>query len=88
MHLRFFRRVRLLPNLWVNLNRSGASISVGVRGLRLTLGRKSTRWTAGLPGSGLSVTHVKPRQAPPQVARGTKGRELLDEVLRQRRPGD
>ena len=88
MHLRFFRRVRLLPNLWLNLSRSGASISVGVRGLRLTLGRKSTRWTAGLPGSGLSVTHVEPRRAPPQASRTAKGRELLDEILRQRRPGD
>ncbi len=57
MGFRFRRRLRLLPGVRLNVSKAGfASISAGVRGLTLNLGRKGTRTTVGLPGSGLSYT--------------------------------
>jgi hypothetical protein len=57
----------VLPGLRVNLSKSGASLSVGVRGAHLTLGKRS-RVTVGLPGSGLSWTqslgHIHPSEPP------------------------
>ncbi len=85
--LRFFRRIRLLPNLWLNLSRSGASVSVGVRGLRATFGRKNARLTASLPGSGLSITKVRPHAAPRPAAPNDEGRRLLERALRERGTG-
>lgn len=32
MGLRFFRRVRIAPGVWINLSKSGASLSLGTRG--------------------------------------------------------
>ena len=54
--LRFFRRLRLVPGLRLNLSRSGVSTSVGGRGAWLTFGKRGTRATVGLPGTGLSYT--------------------------------
>ncbi|ADN02172.1 DUF4236 domain-containing protein [Spirochaeta thermophila] len=57
MAFRFFRRIRLAPGITLNLSRSGASVSLGPRGARLTLGgRTGARLTFGLPGTGLSYT--------------------------------
>jgi hypothetical protein len=58
---RFYRRVRLLPGLRVNLSRGGPSISVGTRGAWYTVGPRGRRVTVGLPGSGIYWTE----QAPP-----------------------
>lgn len=83
MGLRFFRRIRVMSGLWLNVSRSGLSWSVGVRGLRMTFGKSGTRLTAGLPGSGLSVTkHV--RHGSPEVEPPCErvGRRLLDKALR------
>jgi hypothetical protein len=44
----------------LNFSRSGASLSAGIRGARMTFGRTGTRTTVGLPGSGLSYTHLDP----------------------------
>lgn len=53
MGFRFFRRVRLLPGVGLNFSRSGVSLSLGGRGVGLTLGQKPT-FRVGLPGTGLS----------------------------------
>jgi hypothetical protein len=36
---RFYRRVHIFPGLTVNVSRSGPSLSVGVRGAHVTVGR-------------------------------------------------
>jgi uncharacterized protein DUF4236 len=55
--LRFFRRVRVVPGLRINLSKSGASVSVGRRGAWYTVGANGRqRVTVGLPGSGLFLT--------------------------------
>jgi hypothetical protein len=58
--LRFFRRVRLAPGLRVNLSKSGASLSVGRRGMWWTLSPRGRRATIGAVGTGLRWTEYRP----------------------------
>jgi len=53
---RFYRRVRILPGLTVNVSKSGPSLSVGIRGAHVTVGRRGVTRTVGLPGSGIFYT--------------------------------
>lgn len=63
MGLRYRRRVPLARGLYVNLSRSGASLSVGTRGAHLTVSPRGQRATIGLPGTGLSYTEYRPHGA-------------------------
>lgn len=77
MAWRYRRRLPILKGLTVNLGKSGVtSVSLGVRGARLTFGRRGRRATIGLPGSGLSYTAYEPynhRQPPTPAARQSGG---------------
>lgn len=88
MSWRFFRRIRLVPHLWINLSKSGASVSIGIRGLRATFGHGRTRLTAGLPGTGLSFSRVTRHRATRQPDAQDVGRRLLERALDQRGAGD
>ena len=57
MGFRFNRHVGILPGLRVNLSKSGVSLSAGVRGAHITVGR-TPRITLGIPGSGISWTET------------------------------
>jgi hypothetical protein len=76
MGFRFRRTIRLFPGLRLNVSKSGVSTSIGTRGAWLTFGRKGTRTTVGLPGTGISYTHTTPSHehqevgAPPSRAPG------------------
>lgn len=61
MGFRFHRRIKLFSGVRLNLSRSGISTSIGTRGAWFTFGKRGTRATVGLPGTGLSYTHVTPR---------------------------
>ena len=54
--VRFFRRVKVLPGLTLNVGKSGPSLSMGVRGAHMTVGRTGVRRTVGLPGTGVFYT--------------------------------
>jgi hypothetical protein len=55
MGFRFRRKIRILPGVSVNVGRSGVtSVSTGVRGFTVNWGKKGTRTTTGVPGTGLS----------------------------------
>lgn len=56
MGFRFFRRIKILPGITLNLSKSGASVSAGVRGAHVTVGKNGVRKTVGLPGSGIFFT--------------------------------
>jgi tetratricopeptide (TPR) repeat protein len=58
MGLRFYRRLRLFPGVTVNLSKTGASMSFGVRGAHYTVGPRGRRVTVGLPGTGLFYTQT------------------------------
>lgn len=55
-YFRFWRRMKLAPGVYVNLSKSGPSLSVGPRGAKYTVGARGKRVTAGIPGSGLFYT--------------------------------
>jgi len=48
----------------MNLSKSGASLSLGGRGLHYNIGPKGTRTTVSLPGTGLSLTQYSPHSSP------------------------
>jgi hypothetical protein len=52
--LRLDRRLRNLPGLWVNVSKTGGSVSLGRRGATLNVSKRSKMTTLGLPDSGLS----------------------------------
>ena len=53
-YLRFGRRLKIGPGVYVNISKSGLSLSVGPRGAKLNIGRRGPRVTLGIPGTGLS----------------------------------
>jgi tetratricopeptide (TPR) repeat protein len=53
---RFWRRIRLLPGVTLNLSKSGPSLSIGPRGAKVTIGGRGVRKTLGMPGTGLSYS--------------------------------
>jgi len=71
MGFRFRRSIKILPGIRLNLSRSGVSASVGVRGAHVTVGHGKVRETVGLPGTGISYTHVEgatpPNANPPDL---------------------
>ena len=71
MHWRFWRRFRIAPLTTLNVSKSGFSVSFGIRGLHFTTGPRSSRFTAGLPGTGLSLSH--------QVVKRRKARQQTDD---------
>jgi hypothetical protein len=58
MGFRFRRSIKILPGIRLNIGKRGVSTSIGVRGAHVTLGHGQVRETVGLPGTGLSYTHV------------------------------
>jgi len=53
MAFRFWRRIKIAPEVTLNLSKSGGSLSFGPRGAKFTIGPKGKRATVGLPGTGL-----------------------------------
>ena len=56
MGFRFWRRIKILPGVTLNLSGKGASVSLGPRGAKVTVGKSGVRGTVGLPGTGLFYT--------------------------------
>lgn len=68
MPIRFRKSIRLAPGIRLNLSKSGpSSISVGGKGLTYNIGKKGTRKTIGLPGSGLSYSDYDRHQQPESI---------------------
>ncbi|RME83752.1 MAG: DUF4236 domain-containing protein [Zetaproteobacteria bacterium] len=62
-YLRFYRRIPIIPGiLYLNLSKSGVSITLGRRGLTITLGKRGLRTTVGVPGTGVSVSETWPKK--------------------------
>ncbi len=60
MNWRFRRQVKLAPGLWLNLNKGMPSVSVGEGPFTVNVSKRGVRGTAGLHGTGLSVSHPIP----------------------------
>ena len=55
-NFRFYRRMRIIPGLSVNVSKSGPSLTMGVRGAHVTVGPRGVRRTLGIPGTGIYYT--------------------------------
>ena len=54
MPLQFRKRVKLAKGMYLNLSKSGVSMSVGTKGARMTIGKKGVTESFGISGTGLS----------------------------------
>ena len=48
MGLRFRKRIRILPDIWFNLSKSGISTSIRGKGLTVNLKNSKTKTTVGI----------------------------------------
>ena len=53
MGMRFQRRIRILPWLYLNFGKGGVSLSLGSRGAKLTMGKRGVKGSVGVPGTGI-----------------------------------
>lgn len=51
--MRFQRRIRILPGLYLNLGKGGVSISFGPRGCKMNIGKHGIKGSVGIPGTGI-----------------------------------
>jgi hypothetical protein len=86
MAWRFRRSIKILRGIRLNFSRSGVSTSFGVRGANVTLGHGNVRETVGLPGAGLSYTHVEGARKTAVKARGAEHTAAHVDVPTTRRP--
>ncbi len=56
MAIRFRKRLKIIPGVWLNLSKSGVSTSVGIKGLTVNMKDGKARTTASIPGTGLSYS--------------------------------
>ena len=68
MGFRFRRRIRLGRGIWLNVSKSGTSLSAGGHGATVNFGKKGTTATVGLHGTGLSYRNTPRRQMPQEGA--------------------
>ena len=54
-YFRFHKSRTIIPEVKVNVTKSGPSVSIGPRGAKINIGPQGVRTTVGIPGSGLSV---------------------------------
>lgn len=67
MGLRFRKSVKILPGVKLNFSESGASVTVGKRGMSANFSSRGTRTTVGIPGTGLSYTSYSRKSHTPKV---------------------
>lgn len=54
MGLRFYKRIRIFRNLYLNISKSGISFSFGEMGKSLNVSTRGVSGSLGVPGTGLS----------------------------------
>jgi hypothetical protein len=69
MPFRFYRRKQMIPDVRVNLSRSGPSLTFGVRGAHVTVGERGVTRTVGIPGTGLFYARLV-------ITQGRTGRRI------------
>jgi tetratricopeptide (TPR) repeat protein len=55
MSIRFRRRIKVLPGIYINVGKTGFSTSFGKRGANINIGKRGVYMNTGIPGSGVSV---------------------------------
>jgi Protein of unknown function (DUF4236) len=70
MALNFRKSLKITKGLKVNLSKSGASLSVGGRGLTHNISKRGKKTTLSIPGSGLNYVHNHSKD--PEVVKDNK----------------
>lgn len=74
--MRFRRRVRLFPGMYINLSKTGISTTVGIPGASINLGRQGAFLNTGIPGTGLyDRQRLGAKKKKPSGNRGQAGRQ-------------
>lgn len=47
------KRIKILPWVYLNINKTGVSLSIGPRGAKLNIGKKGAYVNSGIPGTGI-----------------------------------
>lgn len=58
-HIRFWRRIKIFPGVYLNIGKNGISFSFGPKGIKYTKGTRGERVSVGLPGTGLYYVENK-----------------------------
>ena len=53
MALRYRKRIKIAPGIYINISKSGVSTTIGPRGASVNFGKNGTYVNAGIPGTGL-----------------------------------
>lgn len=85
-NVRFQKRIRLLPFLWLNLSKTGTSLTLGCRFLKINFGKRGIWLTGSLTGTGLSVRHQlkKPNSDKPTPKQKTQSSRSTEKPKRKR----
>lgn len=76
----FYKKIPLIPGLlWLNLSKRGFSFSIGRRGVTVTANRHGLKFTAGLPGTGMFISHYASKEDLPLRKSDEKPAEPSDE---------
>lgn len=88
MGLRFRKNISLLPGVRLNISKQGiSSLSIGGKGLTYNIGKKGSRATGGLPGTGLSYSHYTPHdRASTQTVIDRETGEITEQKMTQSTP--
>ncbi|MGL4349541.1 MAG: DUF4236 domain-containing protein [Aeromonas veronii] len=62
MSIQYRKRIKLLPFLWLNLSKSGWSLTFKVGPLSLSTGPRGKRVSASIPSTGLSYRKTLSRK--------------------------
>ncbi|WP_429169391.1 DUF4236 domain-containing protein [Aeromonas hydrophila] len=69
MSIQYRKRIRILPFLWLNLSKTGWSLTFRVGPLSFNTGPRGKRMSASIPGTGISYRKtIKPKQQGPNKA--------------------
>ncbi len=77
MALNFRRRIRLARGVHLNLSKSGASLSAGVRGATVNVSSRGLRTTLSAPGTGVSYTKAVPWVLPAARVANIRNQDLV-----------
>lgn len=51
--MRFRKKAKLLPGVYLNFSKSGISTTIGISGASINIGKKGAYFNSGIPGTGI-----------------------------------
>lgn len=76
-HIRFWRRIKIFPGIYLNIGKNGISFSFGPKGIKYTKGTSGERISVGLPGTGIYYVDQKKKNNK-ATNNGTENQTLED----------